>query len=508
MPTSSGAKRKAVDIATKMAIVNELAQGAKNGDLVKKYGLSKSTISTIAKDKEKILGATVNANPTRKRLRKVTYADVEDALLKWFADARSRNVPISGPLMLSKAKDFAFLLDFPDFSPGNGWLHRFKARHGIVFKAVVGEAASVNNEDVDAWLFDNLPTIASYAPRDVYNADETALFYQMLPSKTHALKGDKCAGGKNSKLRITVLLCANMDGSDRRLPFVIGKSRKPRCFGSYVPVRYRNNTKAWMSRDLFAEWLVEFDRDMARKNRKVLLVLDNCAAHHVQLSLSAVKVLFSPPNATCKIQPLDMGIIHAFKVCYRRRVIQRLLIAIDRPDAAMPVRISLLAAVEMLKAAWMELTAECIANCFRKAGFMGPGTEDAIDHPQEGRSHEDLWQRVVDTQLAGPDVAWDDFVSADDDADIAEPCTDEAIVREVRALPDCPETDEDDDEDAALPPVAVNASTAIGYIASLKELVCSRGLGDEHITALEKLETAVMRSALKKQTCIMGFFQK
>ncbi|XP_065286853.1 tigger transposable element-derived protein 6-like [Dermacentor albipictus] len=174
----------------------------------------------------------------------------------------------------------------------------------------------------------------------------------------------------------------------------------------------------------------------------------------------------------------------------------------------MPVHISLLAAVDMLKAAWMELTAECIENCFRKAGFMGTGTEDAIDHPPEGRSHEDLWQRVVDTQLAAPDVAWDDLVSADDDADIAEPCTDEAIVREVRALPDCPETDEDYDEDAALPPVAVNASTAIGYIASLKELLCSRGLGDEHITALEKLETAVMRSALKKQTCITDFFQK
>ncbi|XP_050046587.3 tigger transposable element-derived protein 6-like, partial [Dermacentor andersoni] len=168
------------------------------------------------------------------------------------------------------------------------------------------------------------------------------------------------------------------------------------------------------------------------------------------------------------------------------------------------------AAVDMLKVAWMELTAECIENCFRKAGFMGPGTEDVIDHPPEGRSHEGLWQRVVDTQMAGPDVACDDFVSADDDADIAEPCTDEAIVREVRALPDCPETDEDDDEDAALPPVAVNASTAIGYIASLKELkeLCSRGPGDEHITALEKLETAVIRSALKKQTCITDFFQK
>ncbi|KAH9362838.1 hypothetical protein HPB48_015199 [Haemaphysalis longicornis] len=61
-----------------------------------------------------------------KRLRKVTYADVEDALLKWFVDARASNLPISGPMMLRKARDFAFMLDFPDFCPGNGWQHRFK----------------------------------------------------------------------------------------------------------------------------------------------------------------------------------------------------------------------------------------------------------------------------------------------------------------------------------------------------------------------------------------------
>lgn len=223
-PGSSVSKRKAVNVATKLAIVKDLNQGAKNCDLDKKYDLCKSTISTIYKDREKILSAKINADPsTRKRVRRATYADVEAALLKWFVDARARNVPLSGPLMLSKPRDFTFLLDVLDFNPGNGWLHRFKQRNGIVFKAVVGEAASVNTDDVDAWFCENVPTIASYCEKNVYNADETALLYQMLPSKTHTLKGDTCSGGKNSKVRVTVLLCTNMDGSDRRQPFIIGK---------------------------------------------------------------------------------------------------------------------------------------------------------------------------------------------------------------------------------------------------------------------------------------------
>ncbi|KAH7965157.1 hypothetical protein HPB49_004546 [Dermacentor silvarum] len=155
-----------------------------------------------------------------------------DTLLKWFVDAQSLNILISGPLILSKARSFASLLDFPNFSPGNGWLHRFRAHHGIVFETVTSEADSVNIEDVDAWLSKNITTIGSYALRDTYNANETVLLYHMLPPVK-----DTCAGGKHSKLRVAILLCMNMDGSDRQLPFVIGKSRKLRCFGSYIPVR-------------------------------------------------------------------------------------------------------------------------------------------------------------------------------------------------------------------------------------------------------------------------------
>ncbi|KAH7978144.1 hypothetical protein HPB49_004610 [Dermacentor silvarum] len=88
--------------------------------VTKRKVLDMATKRSILKNKEKI--ASFDAD-NRKRLRKATYADIEDALLKWFVDARACNIPISGPMMLGKAKNFAFLLDFSDFCPGNGWLH-------------------------------------------------------------------------------------------------------------------------------------------------------------------------------------------------------------------------------------------------------------------------------------------------------------------------------------------------------------------------------------------------
>ena len=98
--------------------------------------------------------------------------------------------------------------------------------------------------------------IKSYEPRNVYNVDETGLFYQMLPHRTLAFKGETTQGGKASKARITVLLGANMDGSDKLKPLVIRKYKKPRCFRgvSSLPLPYQNNKKAWMDFYIFEQW--------------------------------------------------------------------------------------------------------------------------------------------------------------------------------------------------------------------------------------------------------------
>ena len=54
--------------------------------------------------------------------------------------------------------------------------------------------------------------IDGYSPSDVFNGDELGLYYRALPKKTLATSGDDCAGGKDSKLRLTVFLCASMTG--------------------------------------------------------------------------------------------------------------------------------------------------------------------------------------------------------------------------------------------------------------------------------------------------------
>ncbi|XP_065290719.2 tigger transposable element-derived protein 4-like [Dermacentor albipictus] len=212
-------KRKAVSLDTKMDILQDSRRGFKVSALVKKYELAQSTISTILKTGSTAIvkaGAISGHADQRKRVRDPLYADVEEALYQWFITTHAHNVPISGPILTTKAKNFTFFLGRPNFEPAGGWIQRFKERHGIVYKNVIGEAASLDTEAKQQWLQTKLPSVLEcYVEKDIYNCDETALFFQMLPLKTHALKGDQCPGGKHSKLRVTVLLCVSMDGSHR-----------------------------------------------------------------------------------------------------------------------------------------------------------------------------------------------------------------------------------------------------------------------------------------------------
>lgn len=46
-----------------------------------------------------------------------------------------------------------------------------------------------------------------------------------------------------------------------------------------LPVTYRNNKTAWMTSDLFLEWLQTLDRKMHQQYRKILLFADNAPSH-------------------------------------------------------------------------------------------------------------------------------------------------------------------------------------------------------------------------------------
>ncbi|GBM31506.1 Tigger transposable element-derived protein 4 [Araneus ventricosus] len=145
---------------------------------------------------------------------------------------RCKNVPISGPFIIGKALQFVKALVYDEFRGSNEWLEKVKRRHVIMAKVIAGESKDVDDYDSENWIMETLSKILrnNYKPENIFNADETALFFQCLPQKTLTFKKEKCFGGKQSKARITVMLGANMTGHQKLKPLVIGKKQNSKMF--------------------------------------------------------------------------------------------------------------------------------------------------------------------------------------------------------------------------------------------------------------------------------------
>jgi hypothetical protein len=55
-----------------------------------------------------------------------------------------------------------------------------------------------------------------YSEEDIYNGDESGVFYNITPDSTFKFKDEKCVGGKISKNPFTILMCKNMTETDKR----------------------------------------------------------------------------------------------------------------------------------------------------------------------------------------------------------------------------------------------------------------------------------------------------
>ena len=70
-------------------------------------------------------------SPSRKHQRTGKDRDVEEGLISWFKEMRSRGAPIHGPLLCTKAEELARALGRDDFKATEGWFYRWKQRNGL-----------------------------------------------------------------------------------------------------------------------------------------------------------------------------------------------------------------------------------------------------------------------------------------------------------------------------------------------------------------------------------------
>lgn len=278
----------------------------------------------------------------------------------------------------------------------------------------------------------------------------------MTPDKTLKFKGEKCVGGKLSKERITVLVAANMSGTEKRKLLVIGKSKNPRCFKNIkqLPVTYKANKSAWMTSQFFEEEVRKWDAEL--KSRKILLLVDNCPAHPIISNLRNIELAFFPANTTSILQPMDQSVIKSLKGHYRRKMLM------DMIETDGKVSINMLQAVNFLSKAWQEVTAATIQHSFRHAGLCSSQTVETNQFESEDNLPLSEWI----SQFNIPNNFNEDLQSyenIDEDVATTGTLTDEQIVDLVSKSKETPDNqDEEDDQvdEAESPPTIQQALDA------------------------------------------------
>lgn len=477
MEAKKNRKVTGLSVNQKLQVLDELGKGINRKTLAERFDCNLTTIMRISQQEEKYRKiALANGNVNRKRFRKGIHDNVDRAVSTWFCEMRTRNGIVTGPMVLEQAKKFALMLKVKDFEPSNGWLHRWKKKENINFQKIHGEKNSADQASASEWIKNQLPELmTNYEPSNIFNADESGLFYKALPSGTLAKKGDKVVGGKTQKERLTLLFLTNMNGTEKTV-YAIGKAKNPHCFrGKQIPLPYYSQNKSWMTNKIWVSIIKEFDSKMLKQKRKVLLLVDNAACHKLDesIQLTNVDLKFLPANTTSIIQPLDQGIIRCFKAYYRQNIVRRQLLALERGSSwqEFTKSLNILEALKIAKRSWWLVTPNTIKNCFTKAGFH--------------QSIEEGDEEVLSIPI--PDAEFEEYIACDDTIQCYGELSEEDILQSIENNSEN-DSEKEDIEDDTLQTTNIHDKPQPSRLDALEALHILRSFLDAKDLPLDNIE--------------------
>lgn len=391
---SAKRERKAITLDTKLEVLRRFEVGEKLSQIAKALDLAVSTVATIRDNKEKVKASSQIATPLRAsrltRHRSAVMETMERLLRMWLEDQSQRNMTLSVTMIQEKAKSLFDDLQREQgessqkekFSASKGWFVRFKERHRVPrFKT---NSAASGNKDAYLEVLKSIIEEGKYTPQQVFNVDETGLYWKRMPERTFISVEEKAEPGfKSSKDRLMLLLGGNAAGDFKLKPLLVYHSENPKALKGYskpnLPVIWRSNKKAWATRSIFHEWFTYFfcpavEKYCAQNNlaNKALLIIDNAPCHPVNLSdlSDKVRVEYLHDSTADSIQPMGQGVASTFKAHYLRRTFEHMLEATDGEDTAMIREFwrnyNIMDAVDNIAVAWEALRPATMNSVWKK----------------------------------------------------------------------------------------------------------------------------------------------
>jgi hypothetical protein len=304
-----------------------------------------------------------------------------------------------------------------------------------------GEGAKVNKSDprLLAALDDLYAIIAQYDLENVYNMDETDLFFCLLPRYNLLMSHEDISttrGKKKSKDRVFLIVCANAVGTHKIPCTLIYKPKAPACSKDRQwPIPYFSQAKAWMDVETCWKWFnkVFLPEVKKRTGRRIFLLLDNAPGHFEAFECDNVRIVFFPPNCTSWKQPCNMGIIVALKKRFKYLYLKDVLDFYELDEEAkLQMKMQgrrlrrgavgvayenpahLLDAASYVKEAWQSVSPSFIKNAFIKAKIMTLKVEQEAVNEIEDLGTE-VAQAIIALNLSIGQDELEEFVHVDDE---------------------------------------------------------------------------------------------
>ncbi|GIY50854.1 tigger transposable element-derived protein 1 [Caerostris darwini] len=401
----SSAKKKMMSIVLKREIIEKHEQGVRVVDLSRQYGRSTSMICSVLKRKESIKSATPAKGLTIiSKLRTILHENMEKLLMVWVTEKQLQGDTLTQTIICEKARAIYgdLLKQTPktsideaseeSFKASRGWFENFKKRSSIHSVVRHGEAASSDMKAAEDYIktFSDLIKAQGYISQQVFNCDETGLFWKKMPNRTYITAEEKMIPGhKPMKDRLILALCANASADCKIKPLLVYHSENPRAFKSHkilketLQVMWRSNPKAWVTRKFSVEWVnlvfgPTVKKYLQENNLPVqaLLILDNAPAHPPNLEddileeLKFIKVLYLPPNTTPILQPMDQQVISNFKKLYTKHLFRRCFEVTESTNLTLREfwkdHFNIAICLQIIDQAWLGVTTKTLTSAWKK----------------------------------------------------------------------------------------------------------------------------------------------
>lgn len=397
--------RRAITIEQKLAIIDKLSRGVTNSQVCREYNLQTSTVSTIWRNKEKFLSKK-HSNVAKKRITNSRFVNIERELLEWVSQQQQNNITISNSSLQKKANEINNKLQNVSESWGDSlwrstsWIRRFQKRHNIYFKKLPNNPESDENEEdenngvhfeeinlnpeevtlnperpevkteiidikpdwnfteeilnpndfnvvnTEFWLTETWQQIQhKYTKNNIFNASEFRLFYKLHTQES-----------------LAILLCTNMDGSEKRNLQVVGKSKLSQHILNKTknfPVKYYTNETIYLTNDIMEQILQQWDIELSLKNRKITLLLNDSIKYLYLNQLTNIELMILPVNESKITLPIEQALENLYKKALLCKII------VEEENSA--VDLSLIAVLLTLNNSWRKLPIETIQRCFYQA---------------------------------------------------------------------------------------------------------------------------------------------